>query len=62
MQLLSGNGFSVARLWTFDGDAPVHALLESAGWAPDGATRVLDMGEPVGQQRWHTMLGAEPDA
>jgi ribosomal protein S18 acetylase RimI-like enzyme len=49
-------GFRVARIWTFDGDDPLHAFLSGAGWAADGATRSLDMGEDVGQQRWHTLL------
>jgi GNAT superfamily N-acetyltransferase len=53
---MRGAGVEVVRMWTFDGDTPLHAFLGAAGWAPDGATRVLDMGEPVGQQRWHTRL------
>ncbi len=56
VDLLTEHGFAEVRTWTFDGDAPLHTFLSSAGWAPDGATRVLDMGEPVSQQRWHTRL------
>lgn len=56
VEALESAGFAVVRMWTFDGDAPLHEFLGAAGWAPDGATRVLDMGEPVGQQRWHTRL------
>ena len=58
VDLLAGLGFSVIRMWTFDGDAPLHTFLGGAGWAPDGATRVLVMGEDVGQQRCHTRLRA----
>ncbi len=54
-------GFALARTWTFDGDAPLHAFLAAAGWEPDGARRELDMGEPVGQQRWHARLTDEAD-
>ncbi len=54
--LLAQTGFGAIRMWTFDGDAPTHTFLAAAGWAPDGATRVLVMGEDVGQQRWHTLL------
>jgi hypothetical protein len=43
-------------MWTFDGDGPMHDFLGAAGWAPDGATRILVMGDDVGQQRWHTEL------
>jgi ribosomal protein S18 acetylase RimI-like enzyme len=56
VQTLVDAGFRVARLWTFDGDAPLHTFLSAAGWEPDGARRELDMGEAVGQQRWHTLL------
>ena len=56
IQTLSEAGFVVARMWTFDGDAPLHTFLSAAGWEPDGARRELDMGEAVGQQRWHTLL------
>jgi GNAT superfamily N-acetyltransferase len=56
MQSLGDAGFTLARMWTFDGDAPMHTLLSAAGWEPDGARRELDMGEAVGQQRWHTMV------
>ena len=57
VQTLVDAGFSFARMWTFDGDAALHTFLSAAGWEPDGARRELDMGEPVGQQRWHTQLG-----
>jgi ribosomal protein S18 acetylase RimI-like enzyme len=56
VEALTQLGFRVARMWTFDGDDPLHAFLTGAGWAADGATRSLDMGEVVGQQRWHTLL------
>ncbi len=56
IQALVDAGFTIARIWTFDGDAPMHTLLSTAGWEPDGARRELDMGEAVGQQRWHTLL------
>ena len=54
--LLAQSGFGSIRMWTFDGDTPLHAFLAASGWAPDAATRVLVMGEDVGQQRWHTQL------
>jgi hypothetical protein len=36
----------------------VGVVLGSAGWAPDGAARDLDMGEPVRQIRLHTDITA----
>src|SRR5581483_11401393 len=56
VQTMVDAGFTLARTWTFDADAPLHEFLAAAGWEPDGAHRELDMGEPVGQQRWHTSL------
>lgn len=56
VQTLSGAGFTAARMWSFDDDAPLHTFLSAAGWEPDGARRELDMGAAVGQQRWHTLL------
>ncbi len=58
VQTLIDAGLTFARSWTFDGDSPLHTFLAAAGWEPDGARRELDMGEPVGQQRWHTRLPA----
>ena len=54
--VLRESGFRVVRMWTFDGDQPLHDFLSGAGWAADGATRILVMGDDVGQQRWHTEL------
>jgi GNAT superfamily N-acetyltransferase len=56
IQALLDTGFGLARTWTFDADVPLHTFLSAAGWEPDGARRELDMGEPVGQQRWHVTL------
>ncbi|MFC0038990.1 GNAT family N-acetyltransferase [Actinomadura rayongensis] len=42
--------------WAFEGDTVLRGFLVSAGWAPDGAARTLDMGEPVRQVRLHTAL------
>jgi GNAT superfamily N-acetyltransferase len=56
VQTMVDAGFTLARTWTFDADAPLHTFLSASGWEPDGARRELDMGEPVGQQRWHAQL------
>lgn len=46
-------GFTTAVTWLFTADRAARAFFGSAGWAPDGATRTLDMGEPVPQLRLH---------
>lgn len=40
---LRADGFSRALLWQVVGDDAVGAFFESAGWAPDGAHRTLDL-------------------
>ncbi|GAA0261731.1 GNAT family N-acetyltransferase [Cryptosporangium japonicum] len=37
------NGFTRAVAWALDADQATRNFLESAGWAPDGVGRVLDM-------------------
>lgn len=45
-----------AHTWLLARDDVTRAFLTAAGWAPDGATRDLDMGELVHQVRLHTDL------
>ncbi|WP_131742433.1 GNAT family N-acetyltransferase [Actinomadura roseirufa] len=54
VDLLREDGFETLVTWTFEGDDVTRAFLGSAGWAPDGTARDLDMGEPVRQIRLHT--------
>ncbi|MGH8868854.1 MAG: GNAT family N-acetyltransferase [Actinomycetes bacterium] len=46
-------GVRRAQAWLLSTDDALRALLTSAGWAPDGATRDLDMGRLVHQVRLH---------
>ncbi|HEY8478408.1 MAG TPA: GNAT family N-acetyltransferase [Spirillospora sp.] len=57
--LLREDGFGTLVTWTFEGDRVTRTFLVSAGWAPDGTARTLDMGEPVRQIRLHTDI-SEP--
>jgi GNAT superfamily N-acetyltransferase len=52
--LLREDGFTTLTSWVFEGDEVTRTFLGSAGWAPDGTARTLDMGEPVRQIRLHT--------
>jgi GNAT superfamily N-acetyltransferase len=54
VDLLREDGFGTLITWVFEGDEPLRAFLGSAGWAPDGTARDLDMGESVRQIRLHT--------
>jgi GNAT superfamily N-acetyltransferase len=51
-------GARAATTWIFDADGGMEAFYESAGWALDGASRDLDMGQLVHQVRLHTALTA----
>lgn len=58
---MADDGFGTAYAWLLEGDAPAFAFLSSAGWAPDGARRELDMGVPVPTLRLHAAVRpAEP--
>ncbi|TDC71189.1 GNAT family N-acetyltransferase [Actinomadura sp. GC306] len=59
--LLREDGFGVLTTWAFEADEVTRTFLASAGWAPDGASRTLDMGEPVRQIRLHTDIGGGED-
>ncbi|MGK5555137.1 N-acetyltransferase family protein [Actinomadura kijaniata] len=54
VDLLREDGAETLLTWAFEEDRVLRAFLGSAGWAPDGAARTLDMGEPVRQIRLHT--------
>lgn len=48
------DAFAAARAWTFEQDVAMTKFLTSAGWAPDGVTRALDVDDLlVPQIRWH---------
>lgn len=51
------DGFEHARMWAFEQDIPMTKFLRSAGWAPDGLRRELDVDDlMVPQLRWHVSL------
>ncbi|MDL4771474.1 MULTISPECIES: GNAT family N-acetyltransferase [Thermomonosporaceae] len=57
VDLLRDDGFTTLITWAFEKDEVLRTFLGSAGWAPDGTARTLDMGEPVRQIRLHTDIG-----
>ena len=57
-----GYGFSGAIAWAYRDDPATQTFLGSAGWAPDGATRALDVDDLlIPQVRLHTTLTPTPD-
>jgi GNAT superfamily N-acetyltransferase len=51
------DGFDTAVAWVFRDDAATVSFLTSAGWAPDGAARALDVDDLlVPQVRYRTRL------
>ncbi|GII60518.1 hypothetical protein Skr01_06030 [Sphaerisporangium krabiense] len=51
---LREDGFASVVTWVFADDQARLGFLSSAGWAPDEAERVLDMGRPVRMLRLAT--------
>ncbi|AEV88079.1 GCN5 family acetyltransferase [Actinoplanes sp. SE50] len=51
------DAFSSAVAWVYDSDTAMRKFLDSAGWAPDGAGRALDVDDMlVPQLRLHVAL------
>jgi GNAT superfamily N-acetyltransferase len=59
--LLREDGFATLVTWVFEDDEVTRTFLGSAGWAPDGTARTLDMGEQVRQIRLHTDISVHTD-
>ena len=61
---LQADRFTRATVWVNSGDDTLRGFLATAGWAPDGAHRELDLtgdgSTVVKQVRLHTDLAGEP--
>jgi GNAT superfamily N-acetyltransferase len=52
------DGFDTALAWAYQDDSATVKFLASAGWAPDGAARALDVDDRlIPQLRLHVRLG-----
>jgi GNAT superfamily N-acetyltransferase len=58
---LAEDGFGTVSAWVLERDAGARRFLESAGWAPDGARKAVDMGTAVPAIRLHAALDPAPD-
>jgi GNAT superfamily N-acetyltransferase len=57
VELWRADGFDTAVAWAYDNDPATRKFLTSAGWAPDGAARALDVDDLlVPQLRLHAAL------
>lgn len=62
VDLLRADGSATAVAWILDRDPASRSFYTSAGWEPDGATRLLDMdGQMVRELRLHASLEEPPD-
>jgi GNAT superfamily N-acetyltransferase len=60
VDLWRADGFGTALAWAYSDDIATVKFLTSAGWAPDGATRALDVSDQlIPQLRLHVLLSAE---
>ncbi|PRY02621.1 GNAT family N-acetyltransferase [Allonocardiopsis opalescens] len=53
---LLDDSFTAVYTWVLAADNPLRSFLDATGWGPDGATREIDMGEPVAMVRYHTAI------
>lgn len=53
---MAEDGFGTVCAWVLEADAGAREFLESSGWAPDGARKVLDMGASVPMIRLHAAV------
>lgn len=61
VELWTGDGCTTAVAWAYEADQATRRFLMSAGWAPDGTTRALDVDDLlVPQLRLHTALPGAP--
>jgi GNAT superfamily N-acetyltransferase len=57
VDFLRQDGVTGLIAWVPDGDRASTAFYESAGWEPDGTTRILEAdGGSVRETRWHVAL------
>ncbi|GIH05985.1 N-acetyltransferase [Rhizocola hellebori] len=62
VDLWRADGFTAAGAWAFDQDIATQKFLTSAGWAPDGSTRALDVDDLlVPQNHLHVSLEQIPE-
>lgn len=54
------DGYFRLVCWVFAADDPMRRFLRDNGWAADGSTRDLDVGELVHQVRLHTAIRDDP--
>ncbi|GAA2091172.1 GNAT family N-acetyltransferase [Actinomadura alba] len=59
VDMLREDGFTTLVTWVFEANESLRGFFVSAGWAPDGAMRILDMGAPVPMIRMHTDISEE---
>ncbi|MCO7219270.1 GNAT family N-acetyltransferase [Klenkia sp. PcliD-1-E] len=58
VDLLAPTGVRRLQMWVPREDPVTSRFLESAGWAPDGWSRMLDAGTTtIHEHRWHVLLG-----
>lgn len=57
VDMLREDAVDTVITWVFEGDEVMRTFFGSAGWAPDGTVRTLDMGSPVPMLRLHTDIG-----
>jgi len=55
-QILRARGFSTVVLWVFAGNASARRFYEAMGYAPDGTSKILEVGKPLEAIRYRREL------
>ena len=58
--LLISRGYTGAVLWVFAGNESARRFYEHLGFAPDGASKILERGKPLEVVRYHKTLEVTP--
>jgi len=53
---LASRGYSVAVLWVFKANSQARRFYEAMGFAPDGATKILNLGKELEAVRYRKQL------
>lgn len=56
---LISDGYPIAFLWVLEGNVTARRFYEATGWAADGTTRQVDLGQPLDEVRYRHPLSTQ---
>ncbi len=55
-QILNARGYTIVTLWVFEDNHQARRFYEAMGFAPDGASKILNLGAPLKAIRYRKQL------